>query len=79
MLVSFLVTLVFILLTIYIPNAMSGERIHLRSQAKQLSDKDVMSMLVKHNFFDRTKNKKGVLPTTLLTTVMARRQTGPRG
>jgi len=59
MIVSFLVTLVFILLTIYIPNAMSGERVRLRSQAKQLSDKDVMSMLVKYNFFDRTKNKKG--------------------
>jgi len=59
MIVSFLVTLFFILLTIYIPNAMSAERIHLRSQAKQLSDKDVKSMLEKYNFFDRTKNKNG--------------------
>lgn len=59
MIISFLVTLVFILSTIYIPDAISGERIQLRSQAKRLSDKDVMSMLVKYNFFDRTKNKKG--------------------
>lgn len=59
MIVSFLVTLVFILLTIYIPNAMTGDQVHLRSQAKQLSDKDVKSMLAKHGFFDRTWNKTG--------------------
>jgi len=56
---SFFVTLVFILLTVYIPIAMSGDQVILRSQAKQLSDKDVMVMLKKYNFFDRTKNKAG--------------------
>ena len=59
MIVNFLVTLVFILLTVYIPIAMSGDPVNLRSQAKRLSDKDVKSMLTKYNFFDRTKNKKG--------------------
>jgi hypothetical protein len=59
MIVSFFVTLVFILLTVYIPNAMSGDQVILRSQAKRLSDKDVKSMLTKYNFFDRTKNKAG--------------------
>lgn len=47
------------LLTVYIPNAMSGDPVNLRSQAKQLSDKDVLVMLKKNNFFDRTKNKAG--------------------
>ena len=59
MIVSFLVTLIFILLTVYIPIAMSGDPVNLRSQAKRLSDKDVKSMLTKYNFFDRTKNKNG--------------------
>ena len=59
MISGFLVAVVFILLTVYIPNAMSGDPVSLRSQAKQLSDKDVMVMLKKYNFFDRTKNKTG--------------------
>ena len=59
MIVSFLVTLVFILLTVYLPMAMSGDPVNLRSQAKQISDKDVKVMLTKFNFFDRTKNKNG--------------------
>ncbi|MBW2573098.1 MAG: DUF1566 domain-containing protein, partial [Deltaproteobacteria bacterium] len=59
MIVSFLVTLVFILLTVYIPNAISGDPVSLRSQAKQISDKDVKAMLTTYNFFDRTKNPGG--------------------
>jgi len=59
MIIGFFVTLVFILLTVYIPIAMSGDPVSLRSQAKQLSDKDVKSMLTKFNFFDRTKNTAG--------------------
>jgi hypothetical protein len=59
MTVGFFVTLVFILLTVYIPIAMSGDPVNLRSQAKRLSDKDVKSMLTKYNYFDRTKNKTG--------------------
>lgn len=59
MIIGFFVTLVFILLTVYIPIAMSGDQVSLRSQAKRLSDKDVKSMLTKYNFFDRTKNKAG--------------------
>ena len=53
------VMVIFILSTVYIPNAMSGDPVRLRSQAKQLLDKDVMVMLKKYNFFDRTKNTKG--------------------
>ncbi len=56
---SFFVTLVFILLTVYFPIAMSGDQVILRSKAKQLSDKDVMVVLKKYNFFDRTKNNAG--------------------
>ncbi len=59
MTVCFLIALVFLILPVCIPNAMSGDQIHLRSQAKQLSDKDVKSMLAKHGFFDRTWNKTG--------------------
>jgi len=59
MIVSFLITLVFILLTVYIPIAMSGDQVILRSQAKRLSNKDVMVVLKKYNFFDRIKNKAG--------------------
>ena len=59
MTVCFLIALVFLILPICIPNAMSGDQVHLRSQAKQLSVKDVKSMLTKHGFFDRTWNKTG--------------------
>ncbi len=59
MMVGFFVTLFFILLTVYVPIAMSGDQVSLRSQAKRLSDKDLKSMLTKYNFFDRTKNKAG--------------------
>ncbi len=59
MTVCFLIALVFLILPVCIPNAMSGDQIHLRSQAKQLSDKDVKSMLTKHGFFDRIWNKTG--------------------
>ena len=59
MIIGFLVMLFFILLTLYIPNAMSGDPVNLRSQAKQLSDKDVKEILAKYNFFDTTKNKTG--------------------
>lgn len=62
MILSFLVTLVFILLTVYIPISMSGDQVILRSKAKQLSNKDVMVVLKKYNFFDRTKNKAGTFP-----------------
>jgi hypothetical protein len=59
MISGFFVAVVFMLSTVYIPNAMSGNPVSLRSQVKQLSDKDVMVMLKKYNFFDRTKNKAG--------------------
>jgi hypothetical protein len=59
MISGFLVAVVFILLTVYIPNAMSGDPVNLRSQAKQILDKDVMVMLKKYNFFDKTKNETG--------------------
>jgi len=59
MIVSFLVTLVFILLTVYIPNAISGDPVSLRNQATQILDKDVKAMLAKYNFFDRTKHPGG--------------------
>ena len=59
MISGILVAVVFILLTVYILNAMSGDPVSLRSQAKQLSDKDIKSMLTKFNFFDRTKNMAG--------------------
>lgn len=59
MIVSFLVTLVFILSTIYIPNAISGDPVSLRNQATQILDKDVKAMLAKYNFFDRTKHPGG--------------------
>jgi hypothetical protein len=65
MISGFLVAVVFILLTVYIPNAMSGDPVSLRSQAKQLSDKDVMVMLKKYNFFDRTKNTNGAFANDL--------------
>ena len=55
---SFL-TIIFILVAVYIPIAMSGDPVNLRSQVKQLSDKDIMVMLKKYNFFDRTKNRSG--------------------
>lgn len=61
MISGFLVAVVLILLTVYIPNAMSGDPVSLRNQAKQLSDKDVMVMLKKYNFFDRTKNQAGTI------------------
>ena len=59
MISGILVALVFILLTVYIPNARSVDPVSLRNQAKQLSDKDIKSMLTKFNFFDRTKNMAG--------------------
>jgi hypothetical protein len=62
----FLIALVFLILPICIPNAMSGDQVHLRSQAKQLSDKDVKATLTKFNFFDRTKNKNGAFSSDLM-------------
>jgi len=59
MISGILVAVVFNLLTVYIPNAMSGDPVSLRSQAKQLSDNDIKSMLTKFKFFDRTKNMAG--------------------
>jgi formylglycine-generating enzyme required for sulfatase activity len=59
MISGFLAVAVLILLTVDIPNAMSDDPVSLRSQAKQLSDKDIMVMLKKNNFFDKTKNKVG--------------------
>jgi len=59
MISGILVAVVFILLTVYIPNARSVDPVSLRNQAKQLSDKDIKSMLTKFNFFDRTKNMAG--------------------
>ena len=52
-------TLFFIIWSISIPDAMSSEGVNLRSQPKQLSDNDVKSMLIKYNFFDRTKSPGG--------------------
>ena len=54
-----IVTLFFIIWSISIPDAMSSDGVNLRSQPKQLSDNDVKSMLIKYNFFDRTKNPGG--------------------
>jgi hypothetical protein len=47
------------MLPIYVSIAMSGDQVHLRNQARQVSDQDVKSMLTKHGFFDRTWNKTG--------------------
>ena len=58
--ICFIITLISLILSVCIPNAMSSDRVHLRNQAKQLSDEDVKSMLIKFNFFDKTKNKNGV-------------------
>lgn len=59
MIFGFFVTIVFIFLTVYITKAISFDQVSLRSQAKQLSDEDVMVMLKKYNFFDKTKNIRG--------------------
>jgi len=54
-------SVLFIALTllVFVPNAICVNQIRLRSQSMRLSDSDVKSMLIKHNFFDRTKNKTG--------------------
>ena len=57
--IFFIITLISLILSVCIPKAMSSDRLHLRNQAKQLSDEDVKSMLLKFNFFDRTKNNNG--------------------
>ena len=57
--VSFIIIHISFVLLICVPIAMSGDRIHLRSQPKQLSDADLKAMLTKYNFFDRTKNSSG--------------------
>jgi len=64
--VNFWAVLVFIIPVICIPDAMAGGWIHLRSEARQLSDNDVKSMLVKYNFFDRTKNTNGAFANDFL-------------
>jgi hypothetical protein len=55
-----LAVLFFIIWSISIPDAISSDGINLRSQPKQLSDNDVKLILVRYNFFDRTKNTGGV-------------------
>ena len=56
-----IVTLFFIIWSISIPDALASDGVNLRSQPKQLSDNDVKGMLIKFNFFDRTKNPDGAL------------------
>lgn len=64
--VNFWAVLVFIIPAICIPDAMAVDRVSLRSEARQLSDTDVKSMLVKYNFFDRTKNPDGAFANDFL-------------
>ncbi|UCD89981.1 MAG: DUF1566 domain-containing protein [Desulfobacterales bacterium] len=54
-----LATLLLIIWSIGIPDAMSSDAVNLRSQPKQLFDNDVKSMLIQFKFFDRTKNPNG--------------------
>jgi hypothetical protein len=57
--ISSMVMLIALTLLVFVPNAICVNQIRLRSQAMLLSDSDVKSMLIKYNFFDRTKNKTG--------------------
>jgi hypothetical protein len=64
--ICFIITMIFLILSVCIPKAMASDRVHLRNQAKQLSDEDVKSMLIEFNFFDRTKNKNGAFPNDFM-------------
>jgi hypothetical protein len=56
---SIIVGFIFLTVSVFIPNAICANQIRLRSEAAELSDNNVKSMLIKYNFFDRTKNKNG--------------------
>lgn len=62
---SFSFMLISIVLLVCAHEAMSVDRVLLRSQAMRLSDSDVKSMLIKYNFFDRTKNNNGAFANDL--------------
>jgi len=66
LLLNFLVIVAFLMLPIGIPGVRADERVHLRSHAQQLSADDVKMILVKYNFFDRTKNKNGAFANDLV-------------
>ncbi|MFC1811984.1 DUF1566 domain-containing protein [Thermodesulfobacteriota bacterium] len=55
-----------IIWSFYTTSAMSAEQVRLRSDPMQLSDTDVKSLLVKYNFFDRTKNPNGAFANNLV-------------
>jgi hypothetical protein len=63
---SFLAIFAFLMLPVGTPGARAAERVHLRSHAQRLSADDVKSILVKHNFFDRTKNKNGAFDNDIV-------------
>jgi Protein of unknown function (DUF1566) len=63
---SFLAIFAFLMLPVGTPGARAAERVHLRSHAQRLSADDVKSILVKHNFFDRTKNKNGAFANDIV-------------
>ena len=64
-LISSCVMLIALTLLVFVPNAICVNQIRLRSQVIRLSDNDVKSMLIKYNFFDRTKNKNGTFVNDL--------------
>jgi len=66
LLLNSVVIVVLLMMPVGIPGAMAAERVHLRSLAQQLSADDVKSILVKYNFFDRTKNKNGAFANDLV-------------
>jgi len=63
--ISSRVILIALTFLVFVPNAICVNQIHLRSQSMRLSDSDVKSMLIKYNFFDRTKNKNGAFANDL--------------
>ena len=63
--ISSSVMLIALTLLVFVPNAICVNQIRLRSQAMRLSDSDVKSMLIKYNFFDRTKNQNGTFANDL--------------
>lgn len=64
--IFFLVIVVFLSSQFFITDTRAGEQVRLRTDARQLSEDDVKSMLVKYNMFDRTKNAKGAFANDLV-------------